>query len=234
MDSVLWGGGRTPEALVGDKALTILQMSPPGVAEPTDRELDAQSLRLWKNGSQRGFNQIVERYQKTLFHFIYRMVRDEDEARDLLQETFVRLHRSLASLREDKSIKSWLFRTANNLCVDYFRKHKPGRVTAVDHQAPETLAMIEAASIDDRSDPRPDEAACQNAQQEAILAAIGSLPQKQRMAMTLRSCEGLSMKEISDIMGCSEQTVGTTLFAARKRLSLLLRPVLNEVYGSAD
>lgn len=216
----------------------VLDMAPPAAIEAqepvSDREIDAQALRLWKNGSQRGYNELVERYQKPLFHFIYRMVRDRDEAKDLLQETFVRLHRSLASLREDKSLKSWLFRTANNLCIDHFRKHKPGRVTAFDHQAPETLAVIEAASIDERTTLRPDEAAIQSAQQEKIMQAIQTLPKNQRMVMTLRSCEGLSMKEISEVMECSEQTVGTTLFAARKKLNKQLQPVFQEVYGTAE
>ncbi len=216
----------------------VLDMAPPAANDAydpvSDREIDAQSLRLWKNGGQRGYNELVERYQKPLFHFIYRMVRDRDEAKDLLQETFVRLYRSLSSLREDKSLKSWLFRTANNLCIDHFRKHKPGRVTAFDYQAPESLALIESASTAERTDVRPDEAAMQSAQQEKIMEAIQALPQNQRMVMALRSCDGLSMKEIADVMECSEQTVGTTLFAARKKLMKRLQPVLQEVYGAAE
>lgn len=218
--------------------VSVLEMAPPEAdleqEAVSERERDAQALRLWKNGSNRGYNELVERYQKPLFHFIYRMVRDRDEAKDLLQETFIRLHRSLSSLREDKSLKSWLFRTANNLCIDHFRKHKPGRVTAFDHQAPESLAAVESASIDERTEIRPDEAAMQSAQQEKIIEAIQKLPKNQRMAMTLRSCEGLSMKEIADAMECSEQTIGTTLFAARKKLMKMLQPVMQEVYGAAE
>lgn len=213
-----------------------VETAPPAADEAQAmRELDAQSLRLWKNGNQRGYNELVERYRKPLFHFIYRMVRDRDEAKDLLQETFIRLHRSLSTLREDKSLKSWLFRTANNLCIDHFRKHKPGRVTAVDHQAPETLAMLEHSTMTAATGEaaRPDQAAHESEQQERILQAIQSLPANQRMAMTLRSCQGLSMKEIADAMNCNEQTVGTTLFAARKKLMKILGPVLEEVYGAA-
>lgn len=197
-------------------------------------EADAQSLLLWKNGNQRGYNELVERYQRPLFHFIVRIIRDAEDAKDVLQETFIRLHRSLDRLREDKSLKAWLYQTANRLCIDYLRKHKPGRVAVVDHQEPATLAMLDSATEGTTTLKQPDEWMADRTLKDEVVAAIQKLPPKQRMAMSLRSCEGLSMKEIAAAMECSEQTVGTTLFAARKKLMQTLKPLLQDVYGKTD
>jgi len=190
---------------------------------------DGISLQLWKSGNMRGYNQIMERYQKPLFLFIYRTVRDMDESKDLLQETFVRMFKNRDTLREDRPVKSWLYQTASNLCIDYFRKHKPGRVSCYDHQDTAFSAIVEVSHHE--TGPGPDEIAQENALQETILKAIDQLPKKQKMVMTLRSCKNLTMKEIAEVMGCSQQTVGTTLFAARKKLVEILKPVLQDYYG---
>ncbi len=190
---------------------------------------DVVSLRLWKSGNTQGFNELIARYQKPLFHFILRIVRDQDEARDVLQETFVRFYRSLPKLQEDRNLKSWLYQTANNLSIDWLRKRKPDRVFAVDHQDPSFLAIVDHSEAE-----RPDTPVQQYQKkqiQETVLQAIEQLPQKQRTMMTLRSCKGLSIKEIAEIMECSEKTVGTTLFNARKKLMKLLKPLFLDLYG---
>lgn len=210
-------------ACVGTASTTTLQPEAEGTAP------DVVSLRLWKSGNMRGYNELVERYERPLFHFIYRMLRDADESKDVLQETFVRLYQSLPRLREDKSLKSWLFQTANNLCIDHFRKHKPGRVTAMDHSDSLFEAVVESGEPDRPMG--PDEWFNNRQLKGSIMKAINELPKQQRMMMTLRSCKGLSLKEIAEVMDCNEKTVGTTLFAARKRLLDVLKPVLLEVYG---
>lgn len=203
---------------------------PENAQEASSAQLDAQSLRLWKNGSLEGYNQLVERYQRPLLHFIYRVIGDRDESRDILQETFVRLYRSLSKLQEDKNLKAWLYQTANNLCIDHLRKHKPGRVKAVDMQEPVTLNMIESQYKAQGGQAQPDQLAQQSHIQERVLKAIEALPKKQRLMMTLRSCEELSLKEIAQVVGCSEKTVGTTLFAARQKLEKMLRPLLPDLF----
>lgn len=190
---------------------------------------DTLSLRLWQQGDVRGYNELVKRYERPLFAFILRIVRDTFEAQDLLQESFIRLYRSQDRLREDKNLKSWLFMTAHNICIDYLRKNKPGRVTTMDHQDP-VFQVLQDAGGTEGPEP-PDERLRKKRLYQMILEAIEKLPNQQRLAMTLRSLQGLSMKEIAEVMNCSEKTIGTTLFAARKKLLASLRPVLGEVYG---
>ncbi len=209
-------------------ATTVVDTSSVTVGEQAP-SADVLSLRLWKSGNMRGYNELVQRYEKPLFHFIYCMVRDADESKDILQDTFVRLYQSLARLREDKSLKAWLYQTANNLCIDHFRKHKPGRVTTMDHTDSLFEAIVDSGEPDHEL--QPDLILHNKQLKESILKGINQLPKQQRMMMNLRSCKGLSLKEIAEVMDCNERTVGTTLFAARKRLVDLLKPVLAEVYG---
>ena len=200
-----------------------------GIPETETGNPDLISLQIWKNGNMRGYNQIVERYQRPLFHFIYRTLRNVEESKDILQETFVRMYKYKENFKEDKSLKSWLYQTASNLCIDFFRKHKPGRVNFYNQQDPAFCALVESAGQENSQ--QPDEAAQEKNMQEVILKAIDELPKKQKLAMVLRSCKNLSTKEIAEVMECTEQTVGTTLFAARKKLVELLSPILQEIYG---
>ena len=142
----------------------------------------------------------------------------------------MRLYRSLDKLREDKSLKSWLYMTANNLSIDWLRKHKPGRVAVMDHQDTAFQALADSSRAE--SPQQPDHQMRETWMQEKILEAIDQLPNQQRMAMTLRSVKGFSLREIAETMNSTEQTVGTTLFAARKRLLKILQPVLQDECGS--
>lgn len=194
-----------------------------------DAHSDTTLLRLWKKGDIRGYNDLVKRYERPLLIFIYRMIRDQDDAKDVLQETFMRLYRSLDKLREDKSLKSWLYMTANNLSIDWLRKHKPGRVAVMDHQDSAFQALADSSGADNPQ--QPDRQMRETWMQEKILEAIDQLPSQQRMAMTLRSVKGLSLREIAETMNSTEQTIGTTLFAARKRLLKILQPILQDECG---
>ncbi|RJP26296.1 MAG: sigma-70 family RNA polymerase sigma factor [Candidatus Omnitrophota bacterium] len=220
--------GNTREAM-SEAASSTVEITEITFCEKTQENPDVTALRLWKNGNMRGYNDLVQRYERPLFCFIHRLIRDADETKDILQETYVRLYRSLPSLREDKNLKSWLFQTANRLCIDHFRKIKPNRVMTVDHQDASFVASIEAEAAEHPEQP---DACLQDRQMQGkIQEAIQALPQKQRMIMNLRSSKDLSLKEIAEIMGCSEKTVGTALFSARKKLVKILKPLLEDMYG---
>lgn len=190
---------------------------------------DRQSLRIWQAGNMRGYNELIERHKKPLFQFIQRMIRDAEEAKDVLQETFIRLYKNKEKLDENRNIKSWLYQTANNLSIDLLRKKKPDRVFQMDHQDPVFEIHMDGGGVQHAKEPR--QLADEKHLQQSILDAIDQLPKKQRMIMSLRSCEGMSLSEIAEVMECSEKTVGTTLFAARQKLMKMLQPVMNDWYG---
>src|SRR6266581_6475288 len=109
-----------------------------GAAPPDDRSL----VRAAQGGDAHAFRALVERYQRRVYQLALGMVRDSDEAMDITQETFVRVHRHLPSFKGDSSFFTWTYRIATNLCLDSQRKK--GRLTRIDAEEGDE-AEIEAA-----------------------------------------------------------------------------------------
>lgn len=188
---------------------------------------DIVDLRRWKDGDVTGFNTLMSRYERRLYRLIWKIVRNDEDSQDVLQETFIRLHRSVDRLRDDVSLQPWLFRTASNLAIDHLRKVKPGRTVSLEEKVEKTGQELEAIREDTPDDPH--RRALRKQLEERLVAALNRLPKRQRMAMSLRCLRELSMREIADILKCKERTVGTTLFAARKKLMKELEPLLADL-----
>jgi RNA polymerase sigma-70 factor (ECF subfamily) len=188
---------------------------------------DVVDLRRWKDGDVMGFNALMSRYERRLYRLIWKVVRNNEDTQDVLQETFIRLHRSVDRLREDVSLQPWLFRTASNLAIDHLRKVKPGRTISLDDRQQETGQ--EPETIHGESPDDPHRRVVRKQLEERLVAALNRLPKRQRMAMTLRCLRDLSMREIAKVLKCKERTVGTTLFAARKKLMKELEPLLSDL-----
>ncbi len=187
---------------------------------------DQLLLKRWRSGDDGGFHALMSKYERPMFRVIWKIVRNEDDVRDILQETFLRLWRNLDKIREDVPLHPWLFRAATNLAIDHLRKHKPGRVVSMVDQNSEGVEMTMEPE-DQGADPRI--SARIREIEKHVRQAIDELPKRQRKAMALRGLDDLSLKEIADILECEERTVGTTLFAARKKLMHRLRPLLEEL-----
>lgn len=205
--------------------------------EPADQVTGGETLhdqvllQRWKSGDNSGFHALMSKYERLVYRVIWKVVRHDEDARDLLQETFLRLWRNTEKLREDVELSPWLLRCATNLAIDHLRKHKPGRVVSmvVKSDDGDEVTMEPADKADD-----PRVAARRKEIEERVREAIEELPKRQRMAMHLRGLQDLSLKEIAKILACEERTVGTTLFAARKKLIQRLKPLLEELQELAS
>jgi RNA polymerase sigma-70 factor (ECF subfamily) len=145
-----------------------------------------------------------------LRRFIRRRVSDDHAADDLLQETFVRIHRSLASLQEPERITAWVYRIARNVIHDHYRKASPAAIAAID-----------AYPADDAGD-RPNGNACKCA--GWLDEMIRSLPEGYREAVQLAEIDGLPQQEVADRLGLS-------LSGAKSRIQrgrAMLREVLDQ------
>ncbi len=196
-------------------------------SEPTVSQ-DVADLKRWKDGDMAGFNCLMSRYQRRLYRLVWKIVRNDEDTQDVLQETFIRLHRSIDKLREDVSLQPWLFRTASNLAIDHLRKAKPGRTVSLESKQEDTGLEPETNLADETPDD-PHRRILHKQLEDKVVAAMNQLPKRQRMAMSLRCLRELSMKEIAEVLECKERTVGTTLFAARKKLMRDLEPLLADL-----
>jgi len=164
----------------------------------------------------------VERYRQRVFRLAYQLLRDREEAWDCAQEAFVRAFHSLSSFRGQSAFYTWLFRITVNIATDRQRaRGAQARAFGAERVSEEEWKRTMADS-----GARPDQAAVQSEQRDRIRRALDSLPPKARTIIMLGAVEGLSYREIADVLGCPIGTVMSRLHNARKRLKALLGPML--------
>jgi len=161
-------------------------------------------------GDRHAFGVLMERHLGSIVSVARRMLRDDAEAEDAAQETFLRLWRSGATLEIGPAgVRPWLRRVVSNLCLDRVRGQ--GRVKVVDElpEVPEPakqLAVLESQDV-----------------QRRVEVAMQKLPERQRLALTLFHFEGLSQIEIGNVLGVSDEAVESLLSRARRQLKADLK-----------
>ncbi|MBL9043991.1 MAG: sigma-70 family RNA polymerase sigma factor [Myxococcales bacterium] len=176
-----------------------------------------------RQGDQRAFRTLVERYQRKVFSLAFGLLKDPDEARDISQEAFLKAHRHIGSFQGTASFYTWLYRITVNLCID--RKRKVGRGSEVELD--ERLSHRQVGSPADvlsaqKLSFNPQRVAQSSELRHRILEALAQLSEQHRAVLVLREVEGLSYKEIADSMDCPEGTVMSRLFHARRQMQQLL------------
>jgi RNA polymerase sigma-70 factor (ECF subfamily) len=165
---------------------------------------------------------VFEQYRDRIYRYILRHVRDTIEAEDLTQETFLRAHRQLQSLRDASALSAWLYRIATHVCYDRFRQ-------ASYRNQPESLDRPSGAGhekverrLADEDGPRL-EAVIEQAEMTACVQDyLEKLPDEYRMAIILHDLHGLTNPEIAQMLGCSLDTVKIRVHRARKKLQAAL------------
>jgi RNA polymerase sigma-70 factor, ECF subfamily len=190
-------------------------------ARRREAEEDRELILRAQKGDQAAFRRLVERHQRRAFAIAMGLVRDENDARELVQDAFLRVYRNLNSFQGGSSFFTWLYRIVTNLAIDLMRK--PGRRDAelVDGQAasdePTDFPLV---SRIDGADPidvmRRREIASR------IQAALDALPPYHRGVILMREVEGMSYEEMAVAMGVSKGTIMSRLFHARQKLQRAL------------
>jgi len=164
-----------------------------------------------KDGNHTAFRHLVERYMRHAYNIAYSFVGNHDDAQDVAQETFVRIHRSLSSFRGDAEFSTWMYRIIMNVSLNrlHEQKRRPqGEMVTSDAVKPLTDSQA--------GDPVGFDL------QDHVEQAIHKLPALQRAVVILRHIDGLSTKEVSEILRCSEGTVKTHLHRGLKKMRTML------------
>ena len=178
----------------------------PAVAEPEQPPVCAA-----RRGDPGAWEALLRRHQLPLYAYVAELVRHEQTALDIVQETFIAAARHLASLRDDAKFSSWLFGIARQKCAQHWRK--PPR----DHEPIEELADV---LPDDADDPR--DWLIRREREEEFLARLAELPEPQREVLLLHFLEDFSLEEIADITDAPVGTVKSRLHYAKRALRKLL------------
>ena len=194
---------------------TDAQPSPEASARQTDAR-DRADMEQLSAGHDAALNDLMERHATTVFHFLCRMVGNEDDANDLAQETFVRVFRARASFRTSEKFSTWLYTIAANLARNHFRwrsRHPNVSLEAEIGETEQTLGSTLPAN-----DPAPNEQALTTERAKAVRTAVSKLPEDLREAIVLCEWEERSVAEAAAILETTPKAVESRLYRARQIL----------------
>jgi RNA polymerase sigma-70 factor (ECF subfamily) len=163
-------------------------------------------------GAKDAFQDLMTPYQRKIYSLLYGMVWDREDALELTQEVFAKAYRSIKGFRMAASFYTWLYRIAVNLALDFRRQRMAN---------PEMLG-----AGDPPSERGPDSILLRKELNEQIRKTMGQLPPQHRATLLLREVEGLTYKEIAQVMGCRLGTVMSRLHYAREGMRRALTPYL--------
>jgi RNA polymerase sigma-70 factor (ECF subfamily) len=176
-------------------------------------ESDTDILRQVRDGDVRHYAVLVDRYKHRALTLALRLVRNREEAEELVQDAFVRAYRNLSSFRGDSAFRTWFYRILYNVCMSRVRQRA---------RREPLLRLEDQPAMSDSIPDRDMSSALEQLEQKEIAGILSGellkLPDKYRTALTLFYTEELSYEEISRITGLSVGTVKTHLFRARNLL----------------
>jgi len=184
----------------------------------TDQELVEKA----QQGDKKAFNLLVVRYQNRVAGLLTRYV-SRDDIPDIVQESFIKAYRSLASFRGESAFYTWLYRIAVNTAKNH--------LTALGRRPPKEDILAEDAESYDagtqlREADTPEHLVLSNELKRVVFETIENLPEELKMAITLREIEGLSYEEIAEVMSCPVGTVRSRIFRAREAIDAKIQPLM--------
>jgi RNA polymerase sigma-70 factor (ECF subfamily) len=195
-----------------------------------DTQSDAVLVQQVQAGHQKAFELLVAKYQRRIYRLVLRFIRDPALAEDVAQETFLRAYRAIGQFRGDSQFYTWLYRiavnTAKKAISDEMRDPTVSEGVA-SGPGEETFSPTELLTNNET----PESLLISKEIVQTVNAAMETLPDDLRMAITLREIEGLSYEEISDAMQCPIGTVRSRIFRAREAIAERLRPVIEHKGG---
>jgi RNA polymerase sigma factor (sigma-70 family) len=178
----------------------------------TDRS-DLELVRLFQNGDESAFNELVLRYQERIYWVARRIVNEHEAADDVTQDVFVKAYESLRDFRAESSFYTWLYRIAVNIALNALRRRKVKEFFRID----------ELFEVEDPGAQAPDEAVESDEDRALIEQAIALLPNKQRSVFLLRFYEEMPYEEIAKILKTSVGGLKANYFHAVRKIQEYVR-----------
>ena len=169
-------------------------------------------------GDANAFEELVLRYEKTVYSLAVRMVSDREDAADMTQEAFIKAYNSLSSFRGDSRFSVWLYRITTNVCLDFLRSKSRKQQVSLTVSDDDEDAQLDIP--DPKAD--PEQQLIKKISMQSVEEGLKTLPDKQRQILVMRELGGMSYAEIGKALSLEEGTVKSRIFRARKRLCIFL------------
>jgi RNA polymerase sigma-70 factor (ECF subfamily) len=188
------------------------------MAQAAVRMDESELIRSAQRGDQDAFEQLVRLYDQNVLRLAFNLLRSAEDAHDIYQEAFLRVHKNLHSFRFDCSFHTWLYRIVTNLCLDALRKRRVRReessVVETSEGVVNRMDMVE----EERAHGDPQRQLLSNQLGEKIQEVLSSLTPRERTVFEMRHYQGLRLKAIGEILGTSEEAAKNCLFRATQKM----------------
>jgi RNA polymerase sigma-70 factor (ECF subfamily) len=185
---------------------------------PSDLELVERA----RAGDPDAFRDLVVRHQRRVYAVALGIVKDRDQAWDVSQDAFVRVHQHLGEFRDESSFSTWLHRITARLAIDALRKERPARRNDVADVPESVLREAAPGVLGTALGTDPQETVLRRELSARMTEALGQLPDLHRSILVLREMDGLSYEELAERLSIPKGTVMSRLFHARKKMQALL------------
>jgi len=173
-----------------------------------------------KNGNIAAFEELITAHEVKIYNIAYRMFHNEEDAKDLSQEIFIKVFENIGKFKGNSSFSTWLYRIATNTCIDELRRRKGKETYSIDAEVETDEGNMKREYSDLK--PNPEEMAINKEVSIQIQNAMDHLSEEHKTAIILRDLQGLEYNEISEILECSLGTVKSRISRARRQLIELL------------
>lgn len=178
-------------------------------------------------GHDAALDELMERHGERLFHYLIRLLQNEEDASDLTQEAFIRVYQNRAKFNPNSNFSTWLYVIATNLARTQFRWRKRHPHVSLEAENPATGENFRETVADGR--PGPSESALKEERADLVRNAIADLPEDLRVPLILSEYEEKPQLEIAQILGCSIKAVEMRIYRARQQLRETLRELVEKV-----
>ena len=185
------------------------------LAAPLD---EADLIRTAQKGDHDAFEQIVRAYDHSVLRIAMNILRSPEEARDVYQEAFLKVYRSLHLFRFDCSFHTWLYRIVTNICLDHLRRRKVRKEESTIIETSEGVVDRVARMEEEAPHSNPERQMWNRELAGRIDGALAGLTPRERAVFELRHYEGLRLRAIGEIIGTTEEAAKNCLFRATQKM----------------
>jgi RNA polymerase sigma-70 factor (ECF subfamily) len=187
---------------------------------------DSELILNAQKGDMQAFEELLEKYDRSVMNIAYSYRNNEEDAKDIYQEVFMRVFKGLKNFKFNSEFSTWLFRITTNVCISYHRKMKRH-----DHESIDKNVVVndeESIKVSDtiKDESFTDSRAISSDLCDVILDALNELPPQQKLVFTLKHYEGYKIREIAEMLKCSDGTIKRYLFTATNKMRDKLKDIV--------
>ncbi len=187
---------------------------------------DSELILNAQKGDMQAFEELLEKYDRSVMNIAYSYRTNEEDAKDIYQEVFMRVFKGLRNFKFNSEFSTWLFRITTNVCITYHRRMKRHSYDSLDKSIPggeeESLKISETIEGEEQTDSDTIGGDISS----HISSALDQLPPQQKLVFTLKHYEGYKIREIAEMIKCSEGTVKRYLFTATNKMRDKLKHIV--------